>query len=175
MTNTMPAYPPVVYPPTNYIPQAPQAPQAPPSYVPHAGAYTGGRVGGGRVGGGRGRGKRGRGGRGRGGAGRGSYIPPVGTGGIPPPTQQYQQAPPAAPYSNTRKRFNNNNMCYTCGHDVPHWHTSLTCPHHLRKYGHQEGCDHTNWREYQTAGHKPSLKASHKIGNMPLNPGPNQA
>ena len=168
MTNTMPAYPPppVVYPPTNYIPQAPQAP---PSYVPHAGTYTGGRSGGGR-------GRRsGRGGRGRGGAGRGSYIPPVGTGGIPPPTQQYQQAPPAAPYSNTRKRFNNHNMCYTCGHDVPYWHTSLSCPHELRKHGHQEGCDHTNWREYQTAGHKPSMKASHKIGNMPLNPGPNQA
>ena len=124
MGNAMPTYPPVVYPtppvpaPTSYIPQVPQ-----PSYVPQAGTYTRGRGGGRRGGRGQGRGR----------TGRGfvpAAIPPVGShGGIPPPAhQQYQQPTPAAPYSNTTKWFANHNMCYSCGHDVPSWHTSATCP-----------------------------------------------
>ena len=172
--NGMPTYPPVGYPapqvpaPTSYVPQVPPAP---PSYVPQAPPvpYTGGRRGG------RGRG---RGGRGRGGAGRGyapTVLPPSSNGGIPPPTQQYQQPTTAVPYSNTTKYFANHNMCYSCGHDVPNWHTSVTCPQHLRKQGHQDGCNHTNWQQYKAMGHSPSMKASHKIGNMPTNPGPRQA
>lgn len=170
MGHTMPAYPPVVYPapqvpaPPSYVPQVPPVP---PTYVPQAGtARRGGRG-------------RGRGGRGRGGNAGGGYIPPIlppnDNGSIPPPAQQYQQPTNVVPYSNTTKYFNNHNMCYSCGHDVAGWHTSVTCPPNYRKQGHQEGCNHTNWQQYEAAGHKVSQRGKHKIGNLPTNPGPRQA
>lgn len=98
--------------------------------------------------GGRGRYGRGGGGRGR---GRGSvayqFQPPAnnqGGGGMPSPQQpaggeRWGRAPMSQ--LNYYKKFNNWNVCFSCGFDVPNWHTSATCPAECRKFGHQEGYD----------------------------------
>ena len=72
------------------------------------------------------------------------------------------------------KHYNNWNMCFSCGFDVPIWHTSRTCPQHLRKHGHQETCDRTNYMNYVNAGYPVQQK---EIGKylLPINPGPHQA
>jgi hypothetical protein len=134
-------------------------------------------------GGGRGRNRRG----GRRGNTRGQYVPPA-VPGVPPAT-----APPAAPtpvpgipaapahlapiinkpaFSNTAKFYNNWNMCFSCGWDVPSWHTSQTC--NMPGAYHQVGCTRENAQAYMTAGHRVSKKGMHKT-TLPVNPGPNQA
>ena len=101
----------------------------------------------------------------------GSNVPPV-AGTIPPP------AVPAAPdrnrpaFSNTTKYFNNWNMCFSCGWDVPIWHTSKTCDN--KCYGHQDGCDRQNAQAYIAAGHRVSKRGMHKT-QLPTNPQPQQA
>ena len=105
---------------------------------------------------------------------------PSTSGGIPPPTYGSIPAPAGhqaarAPYSNTTKYYNNHNMCYSCGFDVPSWHTSMTCPQECRKAHHQPGCNESNWQQYEAMGHQVSKKARHKIGNLPVNPTPEQA
>ena len=40
---------------------------------------------------------------------------------------------------NPMKHFNNWNNCYSCGGDVPSWHTSTTCPVNCQKSHHQAG------------------------------------
>jgi hypothetical protein len=71
---------------------------------------------------------------------------------------------------NDYKIFNNWNKCFSCGSDVPAWHTSATCPAECRVPGHQAGYvgrtntgqvapDHA---QYVAAGHKPSERKSHK-------------
>jgi hypothetical protein len=90
--------------------------------------------------------------------------------GIPPApatAAQYGRHPP-----NPNKYFNNHNYCYSCGYDVPLWHTSATC--NDRKPHHQEGCTRANVAAYKAAGHLVSDRNSHKI-IMPINPGPQQA
>ena len=178
----------------NYALQGQLVPPPPPQYPTtyQQQYYNNGynNYGGGR-GGGRGRGRGGRrGGRNRGGRGgrgsnqgTGSAIPPPAYppagGGIPPPAYGIpppaQPASRAAPYSNTTKYYNNHNMCYSCGFDVPIWHTSMTCPQECRKSHHQVGCNETNWQQYEAAGHNVSKKARHKIGNLPTNPTAEQA
>ena len=53
-------------------------------------------------------------------------------------------------------------MCYSCGWDVPSWHTSATFQAKCHKYGHQEGFARNDAEAYISAGHYPSLKGKHK-------------
>ena len=126
--------------------------------------FSGGR---GRGRGGRGRGQRGRGRNRSGGAGfqpnpPAYYQQGQHYGGVPPPAGGgggrggFRANPP-----NEYKRWNNWNACYSCGFDVPGWHTSATCPG-PRKDGHHDGYDRKNSKEYIDAGHAPSTRASHK-------------
>jgi hypothetical protein len=52
---------------------------------------------------------------------------------------------------NPNKWYNNQNYCYSCGYDVPIWHTSATC--NDCKYHHQEGCTRANKAAYKSQGH----------------------
>ena len=70
------------------------------------------------------------------------------------------------------KYFNNWNVCFSCGFDVPNWHTSKTCQ--WRKEGHCEEVDRSNAKAYKAAGHNVTMKGSHKT-QLPVNPGPHQA
>ena len=66
-----------------------------------------------------------------------------------PATTRPRGAPP-----NPNKRFNNHNYCYSCGFDVPAWHTSATCP--APNAHHQAGCTRDNVAQYAAAGHNVS-------------------
>ena len=70
---------------------------------------------------------------------------------------------------NYTKKFNNWNMCYSCGWDVPVWHTSKTCQ--WRKQGHREEVDRKNAQVYLNAGHDVSTKGRHK-NKLPADPKP---
>ena len=160
-------------------------PQAQPDgHFSNSYGYGGGRKGGR---GGRGRGGRGRGG-GRGGLsnyGRGNYgqqyqpsamqqnqapatVPQV--GGIPPPPGlqhgQHQRARSNKP--NPVKYYNNWNMCYNCGYDVPIWHTSQSCPYKQECPHHNDGINHGNANQYEAMGWKISTKGIHKT-QLPTN------
>ena len=122
------------------------------------------------MGGGRGRGR----GRGRGGRGRGGRNRRGGVGFQPnPPTYSNYTAQPPHPggvgggrggYNapNLYKRWNNWNACYSCGFDVPKWHTSATCPWECRKEHHQEGYKRNDYDQYVQAGWNPSKVGKHK-------------
>ena len=73
---------------------------------------------------------------------------------------------------NPNKRFNNHNYCYSCGFDIPIWHTSATCP--APNAHHQAGCTRENVAQYASLGHQVSRKAVHKT-IMPVNPLPHLA
>ena len=104
----------------------------------------------------------------------GTVMPPVPTAGgyIPPPNMPAAENNKKPAFSNTTKYYNNWNMCYSCGWDVPHWHTSQSCDD--RVPGHQTGCTRANAQAYLDAGHRVSRKAMHKT-SLPQNPGPHQA
>ena len=116
------------------------------------------------------------GGRGRGGRtcnGGQSYAP---TATAPQP---YVGRRPAANMNgrtnstpNPNKNYNNWNMCFSCGYDIPSWHTSATCEN--RKHGHQTGCTHTNAEQYTALCYYVSRRAINKV-NLPVNPGIHQA
>eukprot|EP00804_Cyclotella_cryptica_P011803 CCRYP_011363-RA/>CCRYP_011363-RA protein AED:0.96 eAED:0.96 QI:0/-1/0/1/-1/1/1/0/221 len=61
----------------------------------------------------------------------GSGIPQS-VGHIPPPTIPSVPERDKPAFSNTTKHFNNWNMCYSCGWDVPLWHTSQTCTNRVQ-------------------------------------------
>ena len=86
---------------------------------------------------------------------------------IPPPA--VARTPSTLNYN---KYYNNNNYCYSCGYDVPQWHTSETCPY--PKDNHQRGCTRANVRAYEQAGHNVSKCGIHKT-IRPTNPGAHQA
>ena len=83
------------------------------------------------------------------------------------PRRRYKQRPPDQ--NNYTKHFNNWNMCFSCGFDVPGWHTSTTCPTVCRKEGHQEGCNRQNHAQYAAQGHNVGMKGAHK-NILPANP-----
>ena len=64
-----------------------------------------------------------------------SYINPNAAGPLLVPTAPIAAsgipavAPMPATQLNNNKFFNNHNYCFTCGYDVPVWHTSDSCPH----------------------------------------------
>ncbi len=96
-----------------------------------------------------------------------TYTPaPAPAPGIPPAPAHRQSQP------NPNKWYNNHNYCYSCGYDVPIWHTSATC--NVRKHHHQEGCTRANVAAYKAAGHLASTRNVHKTV-MPTNPAPDQA
>ena len=78
-------------------------------------------------------------------------------GGMPP-----QGGAQAAPYSNVVKKFANWNACYSCGFDIPDGHTSMTCPDHLRKPGHDIYFTRQNAQQYIDAGRNCSTRLRHK-------------
>jgi hypothetical protein len=174
----VPTYVPQYIPaPTNAVPLVPTAPTVQPYGQGYGYGYQG-----------RGRGNRRGGSRGynRGGYGRGTYVPPA-TGAVPPvpppPPNAIPPVPSALPpnqqvqnpaFSNVTKRFNNWNMCSTCGFDVEIWHTSQTCPVKHNNPYHQDGCTRENAQAYIAAGHRICKKAMHKT-KLPDNPGPNMA
>ena len=102
-------------------------------------------------------------------------LPLPSTGNIPPPgpnlnatyTPNRGNTPP-----NPQKWYNNWNYCYTCGFDIKQGHTSLTCAY--PNAHHQPACTQNNVDQYAALGHRPSLRARHKI-NLSVNPGPHQA
>ena len=171
--------PPVAAPPVAYVPPPPAPIYAPPpaQYAPtqQYQQYTQQPYG-------RGRGRRNNRGRGRNNRNysQGYQQPPAtpvpptmqAGGYIPPPTIPTAGNINKPAFSNTTKHFNNWNMCYSCGWDVPHWHNSQTCPYQVE--GHQTGCTRENAKAYMNAGHRVSRKAMHKT-SLPQNPGPNQA
>jgi hypothetical protein len=105
---------------------------------------------------------------------------PPGVGGlpgfpqhVPPPTGLQAYCPPkgrsyrptaqvAAPFSNTVKHFSNWNVCYSCGFDREEGHTSMTCPFHLRKPGHNVNFAWKNAQQYIDLGYLCSTKNCHK-------------
>ena len=163
-----------------YHPPAPSVPMvgAPPpqAYEQHQQPYQG-----------RGGGGRGRGGRGK---GRGGKNTRYRLAHARQPPGQYsqqghgQQGPPAGhqghgggtygTQKSYRKYYNNMNMCFSCGFDVPCWHTSATCPQECRRVGHQEKCTRENYKSYVQAGHNVRLQKEDAY-IMPTNPGPHQA
>ena len=86
---------------------------------------------------------------------------------LAPATTRPRGSPP-----NPNKQFNNHNYCYSCGFDVPAWHTSATCP--TPNAHHQAGCTRENVAQYAAAGHNVSRRAVHKTV-MPINPPPHLA
>jgi len=116
-------------------------------------------------------------------------LPPLPTPTLPLPTLPPQNVHPqinpllptlaAAGTANRRnsplnpnKRFNNLNYCYSCGFDVPIWHTSATCP--TPNSHHQPGCTRDNVAQYAAMGYHVSRRAAHKT-IMPTNPLPHLA
>ena len=102
-----------------------------------------------------------------------NYTPAPASTGIPAPS-----VPPAHATGgrnnppNRNKWYNNNNYCYSCGHDVPIWHTSATC--NYRNHHHQEGCTRANMAAYKAAGHAVSERNQYKT-IMPTQPTAEQA
>ena len=74
---------------------------------------------------------------------------------------------------NPYKKWNNWNACYSCGFDVPKWHTSATCPWECRKDHHQEVYTRDKYEEYVQAGWAPSKVGKHK--NISQSQAPNMA
>ena len=143
-----------------YVPPAPAYPPAYGNYQRNYGRGNGGRYTQGSRGGYRGN-------RGRG--GRNNYTPtPPAADGIPPaPATGSRNNPP-----NRNKWYNNMNYCYSCGYDVPIWHTSATC--NYRNHHHQEGCTRENVAAYKAAGHATSDRNQFRT-IMPTQPTAEQA
>ena len=137
----------------------PPAPTSPPTNYQRNNNYRGGRNN-----------YRGRGG------GRNNNIAapaPPAAGGIPPaPAYVPNNGNRGAQPPNPNKYYNNQNYCFSCGYDVPLWHTSATCNN--QRPNHQVGCTRQNVAQYEAAGHACSKRAIHKT-IMPTNPAPEQA
>ena len=77
-------------------------------------------------------------------------------------------------FSNKVKYYNNWNMCYSCGFDVPNWHTSATCDNPNKRNGHDAKCTRQNCEAYIAAGYPICKVAKHK-DQLPTDPRPDQA
>jgi hypothetical protein len=96
-----------------------------------------------------------------------AYRPPQG-GPLHPSAPGGQHAPPIAviqapPYSIMVKRYANWNAYYSWGVDVPDGHTSMTCPYHLCKPGHDVNFSRQNAQQYMDMGHPCCTHNRHKI------------
>ena len=63
-------------------------------------------------------------------------------------------------------------MCFSCGYDIPSWHTSATCDN--SKPGHQTGCTRANAEQYTSIGNYVIRMEIHKV-KLPVNSGIRQA
>ena len=59
------------------------------------------------------------------------------------------------------KFYDNRNWCYSCGADVPDWHTSMTCPPAFRKPTHRKDVDRSNAVQYHNAGWDVCMAKAH--------------
>jgi hypothetical protein len=143
-----------------YVPPAPAYPPAYGNYQRNYGRGNGGRYTQGSRGGYRGN-------RGRGGRNNYTPTPPAADGILPAPATGSRNNPP-----NRNKWYNNMNYCYSCGYDVPIWHTSATC--NYRNHHHQEGCTRENVAAYKAAGHATSDRNQFRT-IMPTQPTAEQA
>ena len=84
---------------------------------------------------------------------------------------QYQQGGGRNTAPNLYKTRNNWNVCFSCGWDVPAWHTSATCPPMCRRVGHWEDCTRDNAQEMKDSGLNVCMKKLHKK-YLPLVPRP---
>jgi hypothetical protein len=124
---------PIVYPPQAQW-QAPPVNQVNvPMQYSQYGGKGGYNYGGSRCGRGHGGSRYGRG------RGRTTYVDSGAT--ISVLTNKTRYGPQGMPMTHTNpvKKYNNWDMCYTCGFDVESGHTSMTCPQ--KKEGHQTGCN----------------------------------
>ena len=89
-------------------------------------------------------------------SGAGQYIPPFGRqtgfpGATIPPLMQLQQQHRDRATPSPVKRYNNWNMCYSCGFDVKDRHTLVACL--FCKPTHQTGFTQANAQQYIAGGH----------------------
>ena len=63
-------------------------------------------------------------------------------------------------------------MCFSCGYDVPIWHTSAICENSKKE--HQTGCTQANAEQYTAIGHYVKRRVIHRV-NLPVNPEIHQA
>ena len=99
-----------------------------------------------------------------------------------PPPRFGQQPSPAAAQSHhgnqvatsPHKYYNNWNVCISCGFDVSGWHSSQTCPTACQREHNNEGCDRTNYPQYQGTGYKVNMRKSGKTLLL-ANPAPHRA
>ncbi len=66
------------------------------------------------------------------------------------------------PHSNTTKKFNNWNAYYLCGFDIEDAHTSIMCPSHWCRMGHDKGYARANAQLYLNQGYDVSMKSIHQ-------------
>ena len=92
--------------------------------------------------------------------GGGTQMPHI-HGGLPlPPYQNGLQRPRNPDFSNVYKRFNNWNICFSCGFDIKDGHTSLTCP--FKKANHQMSFVRKNAQQFIAGGYDPCTRGMHK-------------
>ena len=72
---------------------------------------------------------------------------------------------------NPHKIYNNWNMCFSCGWDLPAWHDSAHCPPQCRKADHRENCTRDNALAMRASGLNVSMAKNHKKF-LPLVPKP---
>jgi hypothetical protein len=88
---------------------------------------------------------------------RGMQIPLINGGAQMTPSQGGQQR---QHMSNIYKRFNNWNVCFSCGFDIENGHTSTTCP--FKKANHQMSFTRENAQQFIAVGYDPCTKGIHK-------------
>jgi hypothetical protein len=90
----------------------------------------------------------------------GTQVPPIHGGAQMNPFHGGQQRARKPDYSNIYKRYNNWNVCFSCGFDVEDGHTSAMCP--FRKANHQMSFTRGNAQQFIAAGYDPCTKGMHK-------------
>ena len=90
--------------------------------------------------------------------GGGLFSPALGNMPIPAQIGGIQKRNPD--FSNIYKRFNNWNVCFSCGFDIEDGHTSLTCP--FKKPNHQTSFVRENAQQFIAAGYDPCTRGMHK-------------
>jgi hypothetical protein len=80
---------------------------------------------------------------------------------LPPSPMQPLQQQRNANYSNIYTRYNNWNVCFSCGFNIKDGHTLQSCP--FQKVNHQTGFTCKNVQQFIAAGYDPCTKGMHKL------------
>jgi hypothetical protein len=86
-------------------------------------------------------------------------------GVVRPPQGQYSPAKATVPHDNTPtlvKKYNNWNVCCTCGFDVEAMHNLVICPFDWHRPGHCKRYTRANAKLYINCGHDVCTKGIHK-------------